>query len=276
MARSLAMGVVTLLAAAAATWLLLVAWLWFRQESLLFYPAPLAPDYQLATAPDVHELSVEVPGARLSVLQLRLARPRGVLLFLHGNAGNLASWFNQADVDLCRQAGFDLVMPDYRGYGKSTGRIENEAQLRADVRAVWQAVAPRYAGLPLVLYGRSLGTALAADLGARLSEEGRPPQLTVLVSPYTSMRALGDEYYPWVPPSLLRYPLDTASHLRAVRGPIVLLHGEEDRLTRVHHSRQLQRLVPAARLHVVPGAGHDDIEQFQTYREAIAAALRQL
>jgi pimeloyl-ACP methyl ester carboxylesterase len=276
MLKTLATGLLTLLLAGAAVWLMLIAWLWFRQESLLFFPAPLAADHRLANAPDVHELAIDVPGAKLSVLHLRLAQPRGMLFFLHGNAGNLASWFDESDAELCRQAGFDLVMMDYRGYGKSTGHIENEAQLRADVRAVWDQVAPRYADKPVVLYGRSLGTALAADLGARLSAEGRPPELTVLVSPYTSMRALGAEFYPWVPSSLLRYPLDTATHLLGVRGPILLLHGEQDTLTRVHHSQQLQRIVPGARLQVVRGAGHNDIQAFPTYRQTLLQALGQL
>lgn len=273
MAKSLAMGAAALLLAGAAVYLMLIAWLWFRQESLLFFPMPLAADHRLATGPDVHELAIDVPGAQISALHLRLREPRGVVFFLHGNAGNLAGWFDATDVDLHRRAGFDLVMMDYRGYGKSTGHIESEAQLRADVRAVWDHVAPRYAGKPVVLLGRSLGTALAADLGASLSREGRTPQLTVLVSPYTSMQALSGEFYPWVPSSLLRYPLDTATHLLGVRGPILLLHGEQDTLTRPHHSQQLQRVVPSARLHVLPGAGHNDIQDHPAYRQTLLAAL---
>jgi uncharacterized protein len=59
---------------------------------------------------------------------------------------------------------YDLFIIDYRGYGKSTGRIESEVQLHADVRAAWEAIAPRYRGKPIVIYGRSLGTGLAASL----------------------------------------------------------------------------------------------------------------
>jgi hypothetical protein len=67
------------------------------------------------------------------------ARP-GVVFYLHGNAGNLDSWFVNAD--FWRQANVDLFMLDYRGYGKSSGRITSQAQLEADVRAAWAAVAP--------------------------------------------------------------------------------------------------------------------------------------
>lgn len=252
----------------------LLAFLWFRQESLMFYPVPLPPDYPLAREPDIHERSVEVDGARLSVMQLKLAEPRGVVFFLHGNAGNLAGWFGNAD--FYRDAGFDLVMPDYRGFGKSTGHIAGARQLRADVRAVWNAFAAQYRGKRIVLYGRSLGTALAADLAEQLTREGQPPDLTVLVSPYSSIRALTAEYYPWVPSALVRYPLDTASHLAGIGGPLLLVHGERDALIGPHHARSLHAMRPSASLLVVPGAGHNDIHEAPVYRRELLRALSAL
>ena len=96
-------------------------------------------------------------------LHLRLPAPKGVVFFLHGNGGSLESWF--INPEFYRRANYDLFMIDYRGYGKSTGQIESEAQLRADVRAAWATVAPQYAGRKVVFYGRSLGTGLAAVKG---------------------------------------------------------------------------------------------------------------
>jgi pimeloyl-ACP methyl ester carboxylesterase len=259
----------TALALAAALYASLLALLWFGQERLIFLPTPLPANHALAREPDVHERFVEVDGARLSVLELRLPDPKGVVFFLHGNAGNLASWFVNAD--FYRRAGFDLVMLDYRGYGKSSGRIDSEAQLHADVRAVWREVAPRYAGRRVVLYGRSLGTALAASLAAELQ-----PDLTVLVSPYESMAALAREHYPWVPAALLRYPLRTDEHLARVRTPVLLLHGDRDELIPLAHSRALQAVAPHARLHVVPGGGHNDLQELESYLGALRSALASL
>lgn len=249
----------------------LVAFLWLRQESMMFYPVPLPPDYPLAREPDVHERTVAVDGANLSVLQLKLPDPKGVVFFLHGNAGNLAGWFS--NTEFYRRANFDLVMPDYRGFGKSTGTIRGARQLRADVRAVWDAFAREYAGRRVVLYGRSLGTGLAAELAAELSREGRGPDLTVLVSPYSSIRELTAEFYPWVPSALVRYPLDTASHLPAIAGPVLLVHAERDTLIGREHPRRLQQVLPRARLLVVPGAGHNDLQEFRAYREGLRQAL---
>lgn len=248
-----------------------LAFLWFRQESLMFYPVPLPANYPLGREPDIHERVVEVDGASLSVLQLKTVAPKGVVFFLHGNAGNLAGWFSNAE--FYRQANFDLVMLDYRGFGKSTGHVSSARQLREDVRAVWKAFASQYEGKRLVLYGRSLGTGLAADLAADLTRQGRKPDLTVLVSPYTSMRELTSEFYPWVPSALVRYPLETTAHLPAIGGPVLLVHGERDSLIGVHHSERLKNSLPSARLLVVPGAGHNDVHEFPVYRQALRQAL---
>ncbi|GAB2586392.1 alpha/beta fold hydrolase [Ramlibacter solisilvae] len=251
-----------------------IAWIWLNQEKLLFFPEPLPAGYRLANDPDVVEFEVPVDGARLSVLHLRLPRPKGVVFYLHGNAGNLSGWFSNAD--FYREANYDLVMPDYRGYGKSTGRIRSEDQLLSDVRAVWDEVAPRYAGGKVVIYGRSLGTAPAAELSSQLSAAGRPADLTVLVTPYTSVRELASEIYPVVPQFMVRYPLETASRAQGIRGPILLYHGDRDELIPLRHSERLRAALPNTQLLVVAGARHNDIHEFPAYRQHFLDALRSL
>jgi hypothetical protein len=253
----------------AALYLALVAALWWGQEKLLFLPTPLPTQHRFELAPDVHERFIDVPGARLSALHLQLPRPKGVVFFLHGNAGNLDSWFVGAD--FYRRANFDLLMIDYRGYGKSSGRISSQAQLEADVRLAWAAVAPAYAGKRVVIYGRSLGTGLAAGLAAELQ-----PDLTVLVSPYVSLRALAGEHYPWVPLAVLRYPLATDAALAGVRSPVWLAHGGRDAVIPSTHSERLAAQVPHAQLLLVPEAGHNDIHQFPLYLDSLRAALDRL
>jgi len=248
-----------------------IAWLWFRQESLLFEPAPLPADEALFADDDVREFTVDVPGARLSVAQLKLPDPRGVVFYLHGNSGNLRRWF--VGLDAFRELNFDVVMMDYRGYGKSTGRIESEAQLRADVRAVWNSVATDYEGKRIVVSGQSLGTALAAGLSAELCEAGWPPDLTLLISPYSSMRALADEHYPWVPSRVLRYPLPTADLVAKCKGPVMLVHGDRDELIGHHHSEAIRKLLPQCQLLLVEGAGHGDVHEHPSFRQGIASAL---
>jgi uncharacterized protein len=247
-------------------YLLAVAALWWWQERLIFLPTPLPATHRFAVAADVHERFIDVPGARLSALHLQLPAPKGVVFYLHGNAGNLDSWFVNAD--FWRQANFDLFMIDYRGYGKSSGRIESQAQLEADVRAAWAQVAPRAAGRRVVLFGRSLGTGLAARLAVDLQ-----PDLTVLVSPYVSLRTLAREHFSWVPPAVLRYPLATDAALPLVRTPVLLMHGEQDTLIPPSHSDRLQAVAPQVRVLKIAGAGHNDLQAFPAYLQGLRAAL---
>ena len=100
------------------------------------------------------------------------------------------------------------------------------------------------------------GRALAAGTGLKVAR----PDLTVLVSPYTSMADLAQEFYPWVPSLLHRYQLDTLGRLKAVPGPVLLLHGERDSLIGTHHAKKLAQAAPHARLLIVPGAEHNDID----------------
>ena len=250
-----------------------LGWLWFQQERLLFAPTVLPAGLSLVRAPDLHELTIDVPGARLSALHLRLPNPKGVVFFLHGNGGSLENWF--VNPAYYRRANYDLFMIDYRGYGKSTGRIESEAQLRADVRAAWATVAPQYTGRKVVIYGRSLGSGLAAGLSAELSPS-RAPDLTVLVSPYTSMAALTAEHYRWVPQLLLRYPLRTDQLVGRIHSPLLLIHGELDPLIAPHHSDALKLLAPHATVLRIVGAGHNDLQEFDAYLDGYALALAAL
>ncbi|HEY8050360.1 MAG TPA: alpha/beta fold hydrolase [Ramlibacter sp.] len=262
------------LAAAAAVYTAAIGYLWFRQERLLFEPTPLDPAEKLVDDPDVVEHWIDVPGARLSCAQFKCPAPRGVVFFLHGNSGNLRDCL--VDLDSFRDVNFDVVMFDYRGYGKSSGAIASEAQLRDDVRKVWDAFAAQYEGKRVVIAGQSLGTALAAGLGAELCQQGRAPDLTLLVSPYSSMRALADELYPWVPGKVLRYPLHTMEHASRLKGPLMLIHGDKDELIGIHHSHALRSAVPAAQLHCLEGAGHGDVHKHPGFRQKLAGALAAL
>ena len=259
------------IAAVGAVYTAAIGWLWFRQERLLFEPTSLPPDQPLIDAADVHERWIDVPGARLSTAHLRLAQPRGVVFFLHGNSGNLQDCL--VDLDAFRQVNFDVVMFDYRGYGKSSGCIESEEQLRSDVRTVWAEFSQLYEGKRVVISGQSLGTALAAGLAAELCAAGRAPDLTLLVSPYSSARALASELYPWVPRQVLRYPLHTAEHAARLSGPLMLIHGDKDELIGIHHSHALRSAAPTAQLLCVEGAGHNDMHKFPSFRKAVHGAL---
>ena len=245
-----------------------LAGIYWRQERLIFHPQPLPASYAF-DLPDTVERSVAVDGAVLSALHLRLPDPKGIVFYLHGNAGNLVDWF--ADTSLYRHANFDLFMLDYRGYGKSTGRIRSEAQLRADAATAWQQIAAQYEGRRKVIVGRSLGSALAAQLAAETN-----PDLTVLISPYWSMTELARLHFPLAPRGLLRYRLETFRDVARIDGPLLLVHGGRDTLIPFTHSVRLQAVARAAQFVGISRAAHDDPEEFAEYRRAFSECLAKL
>jgi len=246
----------------------LAAWAYLSQERLLFEPERLAQAHEFGI-PDAQEVRIKVAGARLSALHLKLPQPRGVIFYLHGNSGSLANWFT--NLDFYRKANYDLFMFDYRGFGKSSGHIESEAQLRADVLAAWNHVAPQYAGKHRVILGRSLGTALATSLATTVR-----PDLTILVSPYCSMVELMRLHYPVLPTTVLRYPLSTCRSAGRVQGRLLLVHGERDRLIPISQSERILTYAPRATLLRVAGAGHNDVHRFRAYDEGLLQALDSL
>ena len=251
-------------------WGLAITAVWSLQEKLLFHPEPLAPKFRFEL-PYTSEVYIDVPDAKLHALYLHQPahQSKGIVLFLHGNAGNLETWFTHTDFWL--STGYDVLMLDYRGFGKSTGKIESEAQLNDDVLHAWNYVAHNYKNKKKVFYGRSLGTGLAAKLATQTHAD-----LVVLVSPYTSMTAIAREYYQWVPPFILRYPLRTDQFLPQLNTKILLLHGTADALISNEHSKHLVKLNPTARLVEIDGAGHGDIHNFDTYTNTLKAELDSL
>ena len=259
---------VALLAGGALGYALLAGAVYFKQESLIFRPAPLAADHRF-DIPGVEEVKVPVDGAMLSAIHLRLRDPAGLVFFLHGNAGNLQTW--STNIDFYRRVNYDLFMLDYRGFGKSTGAIESEAQLHADVKAAWNQIAPRYTGKNIVLYGRSLGTGLAARLAGDVQ-----PDLTVLVSPFLSLKAMGEELYPWLPGFISRYPMRSDQWLAAIARPVLIIHGDRDTLIPISHAERLRQTRAATEYQVIDGAGHNDIHRFPAYLDALAERLSRL
>ncbi len=241
--------------------------LYLQQEQLIFPGTPLPADYPFAFEQRFEEIRVAVPGASLDALHFMQPHPRGLVFFIHGNAGNLATW--TTGVDFYRRINYDLFIFDFRGYGKSTGRIDSEAQLDADVRAAWDAIAPAYRDQPIVIYGRSLGAALAARLARDVN-----PRLLVLVTPFTSLAAISRREYPFVPAWLLKYPLRTDAVIGDIRSPILLLHGTDDAVIPLAESERLRQLARApTELLVVAGAGHNDIHRFPAYLDGLATRL---
>ena len=256
----------------AFSWLALVALLALQERRLIFFPtrtlAAGPADFGLRaeelsiTAADgvsLHGWWIERPGDR-------------VLIWYHGNAGNIGDRLHNARWFVDR-LGVNVVLVDYRGYGRSRGTPDEEG-IYLDGLAIYDAVAVRSVRAEdIVLFGRSLGGAVAIETALV-----RPAGALVLESVFRSVRALAREHYWFVPTAVIRTRMDNEEKIARVEVPTLVLHGDRDSIVPPAHGRRLFELAARpTRLHVIDGAGHNDtyLVGGEPYADAWALFLRE-
>ena len=244
--------------------------LYLNQERMVFLPEIGGREY--AGTPQALGLAFEdvtlrtEDGETLAAWYVPASRPRGAVLFCHGNAGNIS---HRLDFLLMfHRMGYSTLIFDYRGYGRSSGR-PTEAGTYRDARAGWdylvavQGIAPG----KVVLYGESLGGAVAA----RLAEQTDPGAL-VLASAFTSVPDLGAEIYPFLPVrGLARIRYDTRDSLTRVRAPVLVAHSPGDEIVPFSHGEALYQAASEPKAMLRLAGGHND--GFIFMREAWRARL---
>ena len=259
------------------TWLLLIAalalgvpaWAWFAQESLLFFPQPVSSTAHLPA----RALRLEVAAADGTHLRGWIvkgtAAPAPTVIYFGGNAEEV-SW-TISDNRWPRD--WTIVGVNYRGYGTSEGK-PGEPALTADALVIYDAVTKRDDVDPrrIVVFGRSLGTAIATHLAAE-----RPVAGAILVSPYDSMTAIGKLHYPWLPVSLLlRHRFDAVPDAKRNTMPMLAIVGGADSIIPAERSRALFDAWAGPKTwQVVPRAGHNDLGNDAAFWDSVARFLAQ-
>ncbi len=244
-------------------------WVYSNQENWIFRPDKLTPEVDLALSPPHVERWFEVEnGISLDAAHLKVNDPKGLILYHHGNSGDLTEWKKVADLFLPH--GFDVLVYDYRGYGRSGAKIESEEQLYRDGLKIYQQMKQEYVEERILLYGRSLGTGIASYIAANAQ-----PGCLILETPFYSMKDLVRRYHPWLPlSSILKYPLRNDLHLEKVSCPIHIFHGDRDRVTDHRSALRLKKfLKPNDRFHTIQGGHHEDLSKFDAFHEALKEAL---
>ncbi|MEX0275219.1 MAG: alpha/beta hydrolase [Flavobacteriaceae bacterium] len=247
----------------------LVLMLTVFQERLIFLPKSLAQDHVYDFPHPFEEINLKTAdGAVLNALHFTSEAPKGVIVYYHGNAGNLERWGQIVlfFVDM----GYDVLVMDYRTYGKSTGRLSEEA-LYADANLFYQYALDRYPEDRITLYGRSLGTGLATWVAA----QHQPAQL-ILETPYYSLTDVAQHRFPFLPVRwLLRYRLPSFQYIKKVASPITVFHGTEDRVVPYTSGEKLYQAIAHShkRLVTIPGGRHNDLVTHTAYLQGIAEVL---
>jgi fermentation-respiration switch protein FrsA (DUF1100 family) len=260
---------ITMIASVAITsYILICAALYLLQERLIFYPEALAPDFTFSFPGRFEEIALPSDGAVISALYFKADHPKGVVLYFHGNAGSLRSWGSVAESFVGR--GYDVLMPDYRGYGKSSGRIAGEQMLHDDAAVAYQYLLGRYSEDQIVVYGRSIGSGIATYLA-----KTQRPRMLILETPFFSLKEMVRQHYPFVPVALLKYPLRTDLWIGDVACPVYLFHGTSDDLIPYGASERLAALVRTEhQLITIVGGGHNDLSNFEQYGQELDRILR--
>jgi fermentation-respiration switch protein FrsA (DUF1100 family) len=262
----------------------------FREKSLraqsLPLPAGQALDVSVRTEDNLDLrgwliLAKGITAADAQELEARLREGRPVVLYFPGNAGNRA--FRELEFKLLTDAGADVMLFDYRGYGDSPGEPSEEGLAR-DARAVWRFATETHQIEPrrLVLFGESLGGGVAVRLASDLSLKKTPPAALILRSTFSSLTDAASNHFPWMPVRWVlidRFPSEQM--IQNVTCPILQLHGRRDTVVPFRLGQKLFATAPetsasglAKRFVELPNANHNDV--ISTSHGEVLAAVRDL
>jgi len=234
----------------------LAALLFFFQSRFVYYPEMGRGDSATPALLQLPFEEVRLPTADGETLHgwfVPAREARATVLFLHGNAGSIVHRLDW--LPMFQRMRLSVLLVDYRGFGRSTGS-PSEAGTHADADAAWRHLTETrgLAGGSIVIFGESLGGAVAAGLAARVA-----PAALVLHSAFTSAPDLAADLYPFLPARLLtRFDYDTLGAVRRLRCPLLVAHSPRDEIIPVAHGRRLYEAAAAPKQWLELAGGHND------------------
>lgn len=245
------------------------------QSRLIYYPN--MPSRAVTATPDQAGLIYEgvefgaEDGVRLDGWFLPAEMPRGVLLFFHGNAGNISHRLES--LRIFRDLGLSTFIFDYRGYGRSEGKVSEQGTYR-DAEAAWRYLTVER-GIPeqsIVYFGRSLGASIAAHLAMT-----HVPKALILESAFTSAPDVAARTYPFLPVRwLARFQYNAREYLESVTAPVLIVHSPQDEIIPFENGRELFASANEPKRFLEIRGGHNEgfLVSGMNYVNAIDAFLR--
>lgn len=226
--------------------------LYFFQERVIFKPHLLNEDVNYGIGKEI-ELEVD-DGISLNCLLIKDEGPekKGVILYLHGNKGNVGRGIYQSRI--MRHRGADNMIVDYRGYGKSDGLPLNEKQMLSDIHKVYEYLLNNYSEDKIYIVAYSLGSSMASYLADVFN-----PKHVILVAPFSSILAIKNKYLWMFPDFLVKYKFDNAERLRRSDSKITIVHGTDDSIISYDHALRLVKANPDIELKTSKGQTHRGI-----------------
>lgn len=242
--------------------------LFLFQEKLIFRPDALPQDFQYRFDAEFDELNLEMEdGAVINGLHFKAKNPKGLILYFHGNAGELSRWGEVVVPFL--EYNYDVLIIDYRGYGKSTGKRSKKSMLE-DAEAVYAQAAVLYPQNQITVYGRSLGCSFATHVAAEFS-----PKQVILESPFYSVADVASSFA-WMYPvnRMVRFNFRNDRNLKEVECPVTIVHGSDDLVVPIESGRKLEAVSNNVKFHEIDGGGHNDLAGFKVYWDLMDQLLK--
>lgn len=253
-------------------YVVLIAGLILFQRFILLHPKKLAKDYHF-DFPHSEEFNVVVaPEIRISALRFATSDSvsKGVVLYFHGNADNLARWGEHATQ--FTERGYDVVMYDYRGFGKTNGRLD-EKNFLFDAQYIFDDLSRRYNPDKIVLYGRSLGCGAAIKIASE-----NPVKKLILETPYYSLPDVAFSHLPIFPfQYVLEFKVPAYEWLTKVHCDVHVFHGTDDEIVPYSQSKKLLESTnrnPDKTLTTLQGGHHRGLENFKEYQSKLDELLK--
>lgn len=242
------------------------------QERILLYPIPLSQKhvFRFSQGQEFEELFFRHSDSiSINALYFTVPNAKGLVFYLHGNASNIQRYGRFA-VDFT-QKGYNVLMYDYRGFGKSKGAV-SEAAFYADAQWLYDSIRQRYnyAENEVIIYGRSLGTGIATKIAAQNN-----PRALMLETPFYNIADVARRRVPLIPyERLLRYTFRTDLWIKEVKCPIYIFHGTNDWVVPYESGALLKPFVKdTAHFITIPGGRHNNLRKFAQYHDALQRFL---
>ena len=243
---------------------------YYLQEKLLFHPKQLAENSNWQFIQSFRESNIRVDSeTKYNIVQFTVADSlkKGVVLYFHGNRENVNHY--AAFAENFTRNHYEVWMPDYPGFGKSTGEL-SEKGMYDEALQVYKLARIKYSPQQIIIYGRSLGTGIAAHLAAE-----RDCKKLLLETPYYSFTSMVTSLF-WMYPvnRLLKYKLPTYQYLRQVTAPISIFHGTDDRVIAHRNASRLKEILkPTDEFITIPGGSHNDLNTFPLMQQKLDSLL---
>lgn len=240
----------------------------YLQEKVVFLPATLPDGHTFSFNRDFEEYYWNTPfEGKINVLHFRIKNPKGVILYLHGNSDNLHRWGIIASEFTDYQ--YDVLVLDYRGYGKSSGP-RNEEYLNSDIKFAFEFAKQIYGEENIVIYGRSLGGAFATKIAA-----DNQPKLVILESTFFNLQDIVNR---WLPEQVtnkisptMTYHFLSNENIKKVTVPLFHFHGSKDFVVPIKSGKKLFETFEKAQPHIekkfieISGGNHDNLISFEKF-----------